>query len=217
MSAPLTVGRGGIHPDVALKNALPELRAAEVKLRAYAGQNGITYAIAPFGAVRTEAVTTQLLRWRDEAVALARRKAYAAARKAGLSEAVASQRADAAGKRAYYRVAPYDRGFHPLGAAFDIRILTVPAGRNADWAYKLLGAHAIKVGLRWGGYFSKPADIYHFELRPPRAEVAARWARYVAEKTKSARENLGGIIPAIIVVAIFIAGIRMLLLNPRPS
>jgi len=216
MSAPLTVGRGGTPPDVALKGALPELRAAELKLRAYADQNGITYAIAPFGGVRTQADTAQLIRWRDEAVSAARAKAYNAARKAGLSEAVAQQRRDAAGKASYYRVAPFDSGFHPLGAAFDIRILTVPAGKTADWAYKLLGAYAEKIGLRWGGYFSKPADPYHFELRPPRAEIAARWVRYVAERTKSARENLGGIIPAIIVVAIFIGGLRLLLTPGRP-
>lgn len=215
MSLPATVGRGGIQPDVALRNALPELRQDELKLRAYAAQNGITYAIAEFGGVRTEADTTKLIRWRDEAVAAARSKAYRAARAAGATETVARQKADAAGRAAHYRVAPFNSGFHPLGAAFDIRIITVPQGKNADWAYKLLGAHAVNIGLRWGGYFSRPADPYHFELRPARADVSARWQRYVAQRTQYARENLGGIIPAIIVVGIFIGGLHLLMSSGR--
>ena len=123
---------------VSLTGCLPALVDAEMALNAKAAALDILYVIADYGALRTKAVVQLLEKWRDEAVAKG---------------------------EPYYRVSNYTHGYHPRGAAFDIRITNWPhAKMSSNQAYATLGQLASSCGLRWGGHFSPPTDIYHFEL-----------------------------------------------------
>src|SRR5690349_7430810 len=55
----------GVAPELALARALPQLVAAEQRLRALAEREGITYNVADFGGLRTQADTTLILQYRD--------------------------------------------------------------------------------------------------------------------------------------------------------
>lgn len=136
----------------ALTGCLPALVEAEAQLRAKANALNIVYEIADYGALRTKAIVDLLLKWRDEEVLLGHPK---------------------------YRVSGYTRGYHPRGAAFDIRITSWPhATMSSNQAYATLGQFAASCGLRWGGYFNPPADIYHFELRIPIEEATKEYAAF---------------------------------------
>lgn len=197
---------------LSLDHALPETQVAEKRLRSEAKRRwGISYVVRwempHLAAVRTPADTTQLLKWRDQAVAAA----MAAAKKAGKTPA----QVEAAGRGAYYRVSPFDQGFHGIGGAFDIYIDAASVGKSAEIlkarkagedkrrasggnavqvkaagdaaairrAYELVGSIAPAVGLRWGGTFSSPADPFHFELAQVRAVVAQKWAARTPKAT----------------------------------
>jgi hypothetical protein len=135
-----------------LVGCLPTLVEAEAKLRAKAGTLNILYEIADYGALRTKAIVAQLTRWRDQAVA--------------------------AGEPTY-RVSNYTHGYHPRGAAFDIRITNWPhATMSSNQAYAILGQLAPSCGLRWGGHFPAPADIYHFELAIALDEATKEYAAF---------------------------------------
>lgn len=135
-----------------LAGCLPELIAAEAKLREKANGLGILYTIADYGALRSKAIVDQLLKWRDEAVA--------------------------AGEPSY-RVSGYTHGYHPRGAAFDIRITNWPHQKmSSNQAYALLGQLAPTCGLRWGGHFPAPADIYHFELAITLSDATTKYAAF---------------------------------------
>ena len=139
------------NPDA---RALPLLLRKATALEAYAINMGIAFGYPPYSGVRTEADTLQLIRWRDDAV-----------RKGGAA--------------AYYPVAPYGRGYHPWGSAFDIKVVKVPAGKTIAWGYATLGAYAPSLGLRWGGTFSgKNVDPYHFELAVSLAEAQKLWTAH---------------------------------------
>lgn len=138
--------------EAQLRWLLPGVQTAEKKLRAHAASQGIEYIIAEFGGARTESVVSMLLRWRDEAVARG---------------------------EPFYRVSPYKSTYHSRGAAFDIRITKRPAGMSLDDAYRVLGEYAPKIGLVWGGNFSQPADIYHFQSQQTLAQVEARWLNWI--------------------------------------
>lgn len=127
---------------------LPGVQEAERKLRSDANALGITYKIADFGGARTVDIVSKLIRWRDEAVA---------------------------NGEPYYRVSPYSKTKHALGAAFDIRVTGRPDGMTLAAAYAKLGALARPHGLIWGGTFSAPADIYHFESQQTLAQLDPRW------------------------------------------
>lgn len=135
-----------------LSAALPELVAAEARLRAEADALGIGYRIADWGGVRTQADTTQLLRWRDEHVA-----------RGGTT----------------YPVAPWGRSYHNFGAAFDVKITRRRPNRTDRQELQALGALAPKVGLRWGGLWSGTKnDPFHFELPITLADARQRWQRH---------------------------------------
>lgn len=166
-----------------IKYLLPEMQTAELRLRGRAQALGISYTIPDYAGTRTVADTTQLIQWRDEAVAAAR---AAAARKAGATTASI----DAAGKAAYYRVAPFSAGKHGVGGAFDIRVSSKPATMTNAQAYAALGKVAPELGLIWGGTFSAPADPFHFESNRSREELEDLFVAWQQAGGSSAGETL---------------------------
>jgi hypothetical protein len=145
------VDTNAIHAK-ALRGCLPALIEAEAKLRASAAALSILYDIADYGALRTKAIVAQLQKWRDEAVAEG---------------------------EPYYRVSDYIHGYHPRGAAFDIKITSWPHQQmSSNQAYATLGQLAPTCGLRWGGHFPPPADIYHFELAITLLEATNEYAAF---------------------------------------
>lgn len=152
--------------DTTLAKTLPQLQAAERKLRDYASKQGIVYEIAAFGGFRTEADTARILKYRDD------------------DYAVYVSNAQAAGKtplpkEQWRRIAPYGRSYHDFGGAFDIQIKQAPAGVTFSAALAKLGALAPLCGLRWGGEFG---DAVHFELATSLTDVINMWNAYQQSK-----------------------------------
>jgi hypothetical protein len=71
-------------------------------------------------------------------------------------------------------IAPFGQSYHNYGAAFDVAILSRPAGMSETTALATLGAYAPQVGLRWGGTF-RNADYPHFELAIPISQAQAAY------------------------------------------
>lgn len=181
-----------------LANVLPRLRDRELALRAAAAAKGIEYDFPDYAGLRTPTDTAQLIKWRDEAVAIARRDAEAKRRAQGGTPVQVKLAGDVAANRAYYRVAPADASFHGVGSAFDIRIRKVPPGMTTDQAYKVLGAIAPSIGLRWGGTFSSPADPFHFELAITRDAAADLWRAFLkSPEAQRATAQTFAIVPAL--------------------
>lgn len=212
MTAPIVFTPKGARQ---LVNTLPELQARELQLRAIAAAAGILYEIADYGALRTPADTAQLLKWRSEAIANARKSAEDAARKAKRSAAQVKAAGDAAAAKADYRVSPFESGKHGVGAAFDIKIVSTPKGMTTDAAYAYLGARAKECGLTWGGTFSAPRDIYHFELTATRAQLEPKWKAYAATNVVKSNVGKGGAVLPIIIFGIVVAGTIALALTSR--
>jgi hypothetical protein len=143
-----------------LDYSLPQLRTAERRLRMLAQQMGISYALAQYGGMRTQADTTQILGYRINDYRAAIKK----------NPNVARIPIDT-----WRPIAPFGRSLHNWGAAFDIIITAAPPGWTASKALAALGAFAPQAGLRWGGTFSSDRlDPPHFEL--PMSVVDARAA-----------------------------------------
>jgi hypothetical protein len=208
-----------------LANTLPELRTAELKLRAIAAAAGITYSISDFGGLRTPADTAKLIGYRDEEVRQARAAAEAKARKEGKTAAQIKAASDTAANAAYYRVSSFDTGYHGVGGAFDIAIETTPKGMGKTEALTYLGARAGECGLKWGGTFKdnpstaiveKP-DPWHFELAQPRAAVETKWKTYAATNVVKNNVGKGGAVLPIILFGIVVAGAIALAFTSRDS
>lgn len=151
-----------------LDQALPELRAAEGRLRARAQQMGISYALAQYGGLRTQADTNQILNYR-----LAE---YRSAVKTNPRVALIPI-------NTWRPIAPFGRSMHNWGGAFDIVITGAPPGWTKDRALAALGAIAPSVGLRWGGTFPKATlDPPHFELPLSVVETRSRYLQYTNGK-----------------------------------
>lgn len=135
-----------------LLGVLPELRAAEQRLRDLAFRAGLVYTVADFGGLRSQADTVRILKYRDDDYALYLRKL--APGKTPIP------------KNAWRPIAPWGSSFHNYGAAFDVSMVR---GTLAQ-----LGALASAAGLRWGGTFRNP-DGPHFELPLTLAAAKARW------------------------------------------
>ncbi len=153
--------RPTLPPDVALSAVLPELKAAELKLRKNAAQHGITYAVAEFGGLRTLTDTTKAMGYRDADYAVYV-KQMQAAKKTPLS------------KEEWRPIQPYGNSYHNYGAAFDVYVISVPEGRTQSWGLQMLGIAAPAVGLRNGASFNDPP---HFELPLPLSRVREMWAK----------------------------------------
>jgi hypothetical protein len=167
----------GTDPDIALARELPALRAAEQRLRAAAARQGITYNVADFGALRTQADTTLILHYRD----VDYQQYVKAGGKLPINE--------------YRRIAPFGRSYHNYGAAFDAVITGHPPTMTADQALGHLGALAPSVGLRWGASFN---DRPHFELPLTLDAVAKLWRDYTnpTARADDAASKLDAIITA---------------------
>jgi hypothetical protein len=109
---------------------------------------GIAIGIADYGGLRTESDTTTILAIRDHE--------YAAGIANGSIDPSTSI-------DAWRPIAPYTHSFHDYGAAFDIRLKSIPTEMTEDDAYSAAGVLAPSFGLRWGGGFHN-SDEAHFEL-----------------------------------------------------
>jgi hypothetical protein len=144
-----------------ISNTLPELQAAEKKLRAAAAARGVEYVIADFGGLRSQADTTRILNYRAAD--------YAAAVKANPDTARTPI-------TKWRPIAPFGQSYHNYGAAFDVLVTKHPAGVNG---YAVLGQLAPAAGLRWGGSpeftASGKVDTPHFELPISLASARIKW------------------------------------------
>lgn len=143
----------------AIADALPQLIAAEQKLSTAAAVRGITYRIAAYGGVRSQADTTKILAIRDIEYA-----AYVKAKQAKGETPIPIND--------WRRVAPFGNSYHNFGAAFDIEIVTKPAAMTNAQALAALGALAGSCGLKWGHAFG---DDPHFELSGPIGTWKSAW------------------------------------------
>lgn len=152
--------RPTLPPDTALANALPELKAAELKLRKNATGHGITYAVAEFGGLRTATDTAKAMNYRDADYAV-----YLKSVPAGKTPLP---------KDDWRPIAPYGQSYHNYGAAFDVYVTGVPEGRTQAWGLEMLQLAAPVVGLRNGKSFNDPP---HFELPVPLSRARDMWAK----------------------------------------
>lgn len=138
---------------------LPETRAAFLKL--VTACDPVTFHIAPFGGVRTEADTSLILAYRR-----ADYEAHFALRAPEDRPSIESWRP----------IAPYGHSYHNYGAAFDVTLDEL-YGYTHDFALsECLGARAQEVGLRWGGNFpANRIDLPHFELDVSLDEARRQW------------------------------------------
>src|SRR5205814_8666856 len=90
---------------ISLAHALPELRTAEQKLKAWAAARGIVYVFADLGGVRTAADTADAMRYRD-----AEYQMYLRTLKPGHTPIA---------KETWRPIAPFGHSYHNYGAAFD--------------------------------------------------------------------------------------------------
>lgn len=149
-------------PEIALADALPELQAAERRLRALATAELIGYRIAAYGGFRTASDTTRILAYRN-----ADYRVYVERTKAAGKTPVSIDR--------FRPIAQYGRSFHDYGAAFDVEITQAPPGKSTAQALDRLGALGAKAGLVWGGLWGNP-DRPHFQLPTGLVQVRDRWA-----------------------------------------
>lgn len=87
-----------------------------------------------------------------------------------------------------WRVSPPGSSRHALGGAFDLHI--VGDTGLTDPRYSQLGALGERLGLKWGGRFSRQdalPDPYHFELIESLDEARARWADFRGRLLQGAR------------------------------
>lgn len=146
-----------VRDDLDLR-VLPEVRLKFMALENYAETQGILFGYPDYSGWRSQADTTQLITWRDQAVAKL-------------------------GPDAYYPVAPFGSGFHGKGAAGDIKVVRWPSVKSSAWAYQTLGAYAPRIGFRWGGMFPKPnVDPYHFELAITLAAAQIRFDQWQVQQ-----------------------------------
>ena len=145
-----------------IQGALPELLTAWDALTAAAAAQGITFRIADFGGLRTQADTTLIETYRQND--------YNAAVASG---AIAPDTT----LQQFRPIAPWGHSFHNYGAAFDIDPVSDPG--SYDQAVQTLGSLAPSCGLKWGGNFSNP-DLPHFELDVSLAAAEQMWANWQA-------------------------------------
>jgi hypothetical protein len=182
--------RPTLPPDTALASALPELRAAELKLRKNASQHGITYVIAEFGGIRSLSDTTKAMDYRA-AEYPGYVKAMRAINKAPLSI------------NEWRPIAPYGNSYHNYGAAFDVFVTSVPEGRSQSWGLQLLQIAGPAVGLRNGASFNDPP---HFELPLKLSDVRAMWAKHTGGtgQPKPSGSTTVGVLAGVGVVALLV-------------
>lgn len=190
--------------DTAVSRMLPEMQRAEHALRAAAAAAGITYTVADFGGLRTEADTTRILDYRATDYA-----AYVRDLKKRKPDATPLT------IDKWRPIAPFGSSYHNFGAALDLRIVSRPTTLSTDAkALAKLGALAAACGLRWGGNFATKVDPPHFELAIPLSEARRLWA---ASNPPGAvtRASPAGAVSATLLVLVVVAGLALALAIKR--
>lgn len=167
-------------PDAALRNALPDLIAAELRLRKNATNHGITYVIAEFGGIRSQSDTTKAIQYREADYA-----AY-------LKDAKAKNHT-VVDINTFRPIASFGSSFHNYGAAFDVFVTGVPDGRTQQWGLDILKLAAPSVGLR----SSVPNDPPHFELPISLADAKAKWAAFTGTTVPKGTSNVGALMAVV--------------------
>lgn len=137
-----------------LDGALPQLLAGLNQLRARASALGISFDIADFGGVRSQADTVLIMAYRAAD--------YAAA-------VVADPSVSDIPINTWRPIAPFGSSMHNYGAAFDVKITRAPGSFGS--ALQQLKAAAPSCGLR----SNVPNDPPHFELPISLDEARAQW------------------------------------------
>jgi hypothetical protein len=160
-----------LSPERVFANVLPELRDAEALLRKNASQHGITYNIADFGGLRTQADTVKIMQYRANDYA-----EYLKTVPDGQTPTPIDS---------WRPIAPFGVSYHNYGAAFDVNVTAVPAGRTLAWGLAIMKNAAPAVGLR----SDIPSDPPHFELPITLSDAKGRWALFMG--TPSGSSSVG--------------------------
>lgn len=139
-----------------LDGALPQLLDGLNQLRERARALGITFDIADYGGIRTQADTVLIMAYRAAD--------YAAA-------VVADPSVSDIPINTWRPIAPFGSSMHNYGAAFDVEITSAPAGMSFSRALQELKSAAPSCGLR----STVPNDPPHFELPISLDEARAQW------------------------------------------
>lgn len=180
-----------------LTNTLPELQQAEARLRAAAAARGISYVIADYGALRSQADTAKILQYRAQDYAAAVRVNPDTARTPITR---------------WRPIAPFGSSYHNYGAAFDILVTGHPPGVNG---YSVLGALAPQLGLRWGGTNPTKVDPPHFELPISLTAARIKWLGPVGAAGATGRaigvaaaNNPVAVIAGVLILTLLVAAFR---------
>ena len=145
----------GIRNSIA--GALPALIAGYNQLQARANAMGISFEIADFGGIRTEADTILILSYRAAD--------YAAA-------VIQDPSVYSIPINTWRPIRPYGSSMHNYGAAFDVKITGTPAGLSSDDALQQLKMLAPACGLQ----STVPNDPPHFELPITLDDAKMQWS-----------------------------------------
>lgn len=167
-----------------LDGALPQLLAGLNQLRARASALGISFDIADFGGVRSQADTVLIMAYRAAD--------YAAA-------VVADPSVSDIPINTWRPIAPFGSSMHNYGAAFDVQITDAP-GSFAS-ALQQLKAAAPSCGLR----SSVPNDPPHFELPISLDEARAQWLALGNTPGSLSTSNVAAVSSVAVVVAVILA------------
>lgn len=148
-----------------LAGTLPALQQAYQRLQQYGATQGITFGIADYGGLRSQADTTRILGYRQQDYAAAVR----------VNPDTAKVPIDT-----WRPIAPYGLSYHNFGAAFDVALTAWPAEWTEAQALTVLGSYAPQIGLRWGGRFpADRVDPAHFELALSLEDAQAEYGAFV--------------------------------------
>jgi hypothetical protein len=157
-------------PGRSIAGALPELVFNYGELQARALSKRIAWQIADYGGLRTRADTSLILKYRDDD--------WRAWTKTNPSKAAQTS------KEEWRPISAWGFSMHNYGAAFDVEIVTAPAGMSKLAALNMVLDDGVALGMASGRDFGR-ADPPHLELRfagtvpGPTALVAAKaeWQR----------------------------------------
>jgi hypothetical protein len=150
-----------------LSGVLPELVIAHDQLVQALADQGISTRIANYGALRSQADTTQILTYRTNDY------------NHDVAAGIISPTLDI---NTYRPIAPFGSSYHNYGAAFDLEVTGAPPGVSAYHALAIAGELAPSFGLRWGGTFPiDRRDTPHFELAIPLSEARRRYNEFTVD------------------------------------
>lgn len=176
-----------------ISGALPALLAGYNQLQSRASALGISFVIADFGGIRTQADTILIMGYRAAD--------YAAA-------VIADPSVANTPINTWRPIAPFGSSYHNYGAAFDVKITGAPAGMSYDDALQQLKLAAPACGLR----SEVDNDPPHFELPISLDDARAQWTAQgnttpgisvVTEQNIAAASTVGVVVATILALAYF--------------